>query len=47
MKLKARVPCRQLFYEAYDGHVFGEESTAVHDDTPDSAVHAAAVGSVL
>jgi aarF domain-containing kinase len=26
MKLRARVPCRQLFYEAYDGHSWGAEA---------------------
>lgn len=25
IKLRARVPCRQLFYESYDKHVFGGE----------------------
>jgi hypothetical protein len=25
MKLRARVPCRQLFYDAYDAHSWGPE----------------------
>ncbi|BDA48587.1 Atypical kinase COQ8A, mitochondrial [Coccomyxa sp. Obi] len=28
IKLRARVPCRQLFYESYDKHVFGGEPSA-------------------
>ncbi len=26
MKLRARVPARRLFYEAFDGHAFGADS---------------------
>lgn len=29
IKLRARVPCRQLFYESYDKHVFGSEAPSV------------------
>lgn len=29
IKLRARVPCRQLFYESYNKHVFGTEAPPV------------------
>jgi hypothetical protein len=40
MKLRARVPCRQLFYEAYNSHTWGpvaEDAAAAPDGGEDVA----------
>lgn len=31
IKLRARVPCRELFYEAYNSHKWGHQGVSVED----------------
>jgi aarF domain-containing kinase len=35
IKLRARVPCRQLFYDTYEAHVFGSEQGPSTSSAPE------------